>query len=202
VKVPEQLRLWRSEFGRKYTDRNIFKPELRLPAFTDMLMDIQIRDILEVGCNRAINLETLALINSSWYLTGVEPNEYARQCAPQMHPRIRILPGSAFELPVEDSAFDLVFTANVLIHISLADLPHAIDEIFRASRSFILVIEYFAEQETEIYYHGQTNVLWKRDFKTLIETQQPGLQLLRSGFHPRSDGMFDDSTWWLWKKVG
>lgn len=201
MKVTDQLKLWRSEFGKKYTDRNVFEPTLRIPAFKEMLRDLTLSEILEVGCNRAINLETMALIDSTWHMTGVEPNEYARSLAPNDHPRIRILSGSAFDLPVDDSAFDLVFTANVLIHISLQDLPLAIDEVYRTSRAFILVIEYFAEKETEIFYHGKTEALWKRDFKSHIEARYPTLELLRSGFEPRSDGMFDDSTWWLWRKV-
>ncbi|MDH3942531.1 MAG: methyltransferase domain-containing protein [Anaerolineae bacterium] len=201
MKVTEQLKLWRSEFGKKYTDRNLFDPYLRLPAFKEMLQGLEMSEILEIGCNRAINLETLSLLSPDWNLTGIEPNDYARKVAPDDNPLINILPGSAFELPVDDAAFDLVFTASVLIHISLDDLPIAMNEIYRSTRTYILAIEYFAEQETEIYYQGHTNALWKRDFKSLYENLFPDLKLLRSGFEPRSEDRFDDATWWLWQKA-
>lgn len=193
------LNLWLSEFGRQYTDRNVYTPQLRIPAFKKMLADLSLQDILEVGCNRGTTLETLAEINPNWQMTGVEPSDYARQQAPN-NERIQILSGTAFDLPVDSGAFDLVYTVNVLIHIALQDLHSTIQEMHRASRRYLLVIEYFAEEETEVLYQGRQNSLWKRDFKAHFEEQCSDLKLLRHGFHSRKELMFDDSHWWLWEK--
>jgi len=198
-KETPQLAVWRSEFGKAYTDRNKYGFSERKPAFRTMLENLEIVDILEIGCNFAGNLQILAELNPKWQLTGIEPNKYARSLAPKNHERIRVLPGNAFKIPFPDASFDLVFTANVLIHIALADLPEAIHEIYRSSRRYILAIEYFSEQETEIFYHGHKNTLWKRDFRKHFEKLYPSLNLVQHGFWDMTYG-FDDSTWWLWEK--
>jgi len=198
-KKTTQLDLWRSDFGRAYTDRNLHGFLERKTAFQTMIGDLEVNEILEVGCNQAGNLAVLAGLQPNYHLTGVEPNDYARSLAPNEDERIRVLPGTAFELPFLDATFDLVFTSNVLIHIALADLPLAMQEIYRVSRRYILAIEYYAEQETEIFYRGHTSSLWKRDFRKHFEDLYPSLRLQRHGIWDMSVG-FDDSTWWLWEK--
>jgi len=198
-KDPPQLAIWRSKFGDAYTDRNRYGFSERKPAFRTMLENLEITDVLEIGCNFAGNLQVLAEINPKWRLTGIEPNKYARSLASKKHEGIRVLPGDAFEIPFPDATFDLVFTANVLIHIALTDLPATIHEIYRSSRRYILVIEYFSEQETEIFYRGHKNLLWKRDFRNHFEKLYPSLHLMQQGFWDMTYG-FDDSAWWLWEK--
>jgi hypothetical protein len=51
VKETEQLKIWKSQFGVEYTDRNIVNPETRVHAFEKMIGDLEINRILEVGCN-------------------------------------------------------------------------------------------------------------------------------------------------------
>jgi pseudaminic acid biosynthesis-associated methylase len=194
-----QVDLWRSEFGDAYTERNVYEYQIRLPAWRAMVEGLKLSRVLEVGCNYGSNLLALADINPAWDMTGIEPNDHARKMAPQGQPHIHVLPGTVFDMDFEDGSFDLSFTANVLIHIALADLPSAIQRIYRTSRHYLLAIEYFAEQETEISYRGRTNALWKRNFKKHIEELYPSLRLLRSGYWDELVG-FDASTWWLWEK--
>ena len=125
-------------------------------------------------------------------------------CLADVEPRLgRDLAGldvreaSIFGLPFHDAQFDLVFTAGVLIHIPLGDLPRAMHEVYRCSRRYILAIEYFAEQETEIVYRGQAGLLWKRNFLEHYRTQFPNLSLLREGYLED----WDRTTWWLLEKA-
>jgi hypothetical protein len=97
------------------------------------------------------------------------------------------------------SPIDLVFTAGVLIHIPLGDLPLALSEIYRVSKRYILAIEYFAQEETVVHYRGYDNLLWKRDFLRHYQSQFPELTLVRSGFLTSEDG-FDKTHWWLLEK--
>lgn len=199
TKKTSQVELWRSEFGDAYTERNVFDYQVRLPAWRVMMEGLELSRILEVGCNYGGNLRALADINPAWDITGIEPNDHARKMAPQCQSHIHLLPGTVFDMDFEGGAFDLSFTANVLIHIALADLPAAIQQIYRSSRRYMLAIEYFAEQETEINYRGHTNALWKRNFKKHFEDLNPSLRLLRTGYWDKTVG-FDASTWWLWEK--
>jgi ubiquinone/menaquinone biosynthesis C-methylase UbiE len=63
---------------------------------------------------------------------GVEPNQYALELARALSVKVGILHGHSFDLPFKDGYFDLVFTAGVLIHIPLEDLPTALSEAYRS----------------------------------------------------------------------
>ena len=93
-----------------------------------------------------------------------------------------------------------MFTAGVLIHISLEDLTAALAEIYRVSGRYILAIEYFAQEETAIHYRGKDDLLWKRNFLKHYQTQFPDLTVIRSGYWGPEDG-FDRAHWWLFEKL-
>lgn len=195
--MTRQLEQWRGEFGREYTDRNVFDWRLRVPAFRRMVQGLALGSTLEIGCNRGYNLLAMQeILDPSTRLVGVEPNPHAAALARASSPRITCLEGSVFQLPFEDGAFDLVFTAGVLIHVAPHDLPRALDEICRVSRRYVLAIEYYAEQETTLPYRGQSEQLWKRDFGKHYQTRFPALRLLDEGYWDTQDG-FDRTNWWL-----
>jgi pseudaminic acid biosynthesis-associated methylase len=200
-KVVNQLKVWEGEFGQSYTDRNEIDWRKRLPAFQQMLVELPIARVLEVGCNRGHNLIALAeFLGNGSDLIGVEPNQYALEIARASSVRVDFLPGNAFDLPFKNEYFDLVFTAGVLIHIPLTDLSTALAEIYRVSKRYILAIEYFAEKETVIDYRGHNDLLWKRDFRKHYQAQFPSLILTRSGYWGPDEG-FDRANWWLFEKT-
>ena len=195
-----QLEVWEGEFGRAYTDRNAIDWRTRLGAFQHMLNGLQVQRVLEVGCNHGSNLRALVeLLKEGSEVIGVEPNKYALERARKANTKAGILYGNAFDLPFKDGYFDLAFTAGVLIHIALGDLPTAMAEIYRVTKRYLLVIEYFAEEETVIHYRGRDDLLWKRDFLKHYRGQFPDLDLVRSGYWRPEDG-FDRTHWWLLAK--
>jgi pseudaminic acid biosynthesis-associated methylase len=156
--------------------------------------------VLEVGCNRGHNLLALAeLLEDNGDIVGIEPNRYALELTRAASTQITALYGHAFDIPFKDGNFDLVFTAGMLIHIPLSDLPTVLGEICRVSRRYVLAVEYFAEEETAILYRGHTDLLWKRNFLLHYQTQCPELALIRSGYWGLGDG-FDRTHWWLFEK--
>ena len=195
----DQIDIWESDFGKQYTDRNNFKSEIRLKSWSEMLPLENIESVLEVGCNRGKNLECISKIKPDLKIFGVEPNDYAVNICKKLK-SVEVNKGTAFNLPFEDSSVDLVFTANVLIHIALEDLQKAMLEINRVSKKYILCIEYIDDNETNIHYRGHDNALWKRNFKKHYEDTIPGLKLVKSGFWSWDSGGFDDSHWYLWEK--
>ncbi len=194
-----QLRAWEGEFGDAYTDRNIVDWRTRLSAFRTMLDGVQPGSILEIGSNRGHNLVLLSELCEGTQIVGLEPNMKALGIARRNDPNAQIVRGNALEIPFGPGRFDLVMTANVLIHIALDDLAAVLQEIHRVSRQYMLSIEYFAEEETVINYRGHDDLLWKRDFPEHYRKQFPELQLLKSGYWDRDNG-FDRSHWWLWEK--
>lgn len=195
-----QLQIWEGEFGTAYTDRNAVNWQVRVPAFREMIADLPVHRVLEVGCNRGHNLVALAEIIGGGEIIGIEPNEHALELARRSTTKAAFLKGHIFDLPFKDSYFDVVFTAGVLIHIPASDLPAAMHELYRVSRRYLLAIEYFAEQETPISYRDHDCLLWKRDFLSAYQVLFPTLKVVRSGYWTTEHG-FDRSHWWLLEKA-
>jgi pseudaminic acid biosynthesis-associated methylase len=199
--VSNQLDDWRGEFGVAYTDRNPLDWRTRLPAFTDMCRGLDIASVLEVGCNRGHNLRTfIELLGPGARVEGVEPNPYARGLASQVHPQAEVTDGDIYALPFPDRTFDLVFTAGVLIHVPPDRLARALSELDRVSRRYVLCVEYYAPEETEVVYQDRVGMLWKRDFEAEFAKHLPELALVRSGYVGEEAG-FDHSHWWMFERV-
>jgi pseudaminic acid biosynthesis-associated methylase len=194
----EQLQLWRSDFGRAYTDRNDHDKPERVAAWQRLLDGIEVSRVLEVGCNVGWNLEYLTRLGYR-ELYGIEPQRYAVERARARRPEWSVLQGTAFELPFRDGWFDLAFTSGVLIHISPDDLPRAMDELHRVSRRWIVAIEYDAPTEQALPYRGHTGALWKRDHGALWQARQR-LRVVKRFELGAGDG-YDDCTAHLFEKV-
>jgi pseudaminic acid biosynthesis-associated methylase len=187
----DQIRTWAGDFGREYTNRNVYSPseldefyrktygvtrtEINRRCLESVPRDAR---ILEVGCNmgnQLMLLEQMGFTN----LYGVEIQGYALDRAKQRLPHAVLTEASAFSLPFDDRLFDLVFTSGVLIHIAPADLPTALAEIYRCSKRWIWGFEYYAPKITEVAYRGHDSLLWKADYARLYLKQFPGLELVR-----------------------
>lgn len=201
----EQSEVWAGEFGDQYTERNKIDHRRHLPIWIDVVSELDpsyhIYSILEVGCNRGHNLKALEdflRINYS-PVVGIDVNEYALSKARRSGCTVQ--QGNILNLPFAANSFDLVFTMGVLIHISPDNLPQAVKEMYRVSRRFILAIEYPAEVEEVVQYHGRDDLLWKRDFSKVFLGAYPEMRVRKhwrwggeySSFYDRLDG-------WLFEK--
>jgi pseudaminic acid biosynthesis-associated methylase len=194
-----QLALWRSEFGRDYTNRNDRDKPERVTAWRRLLDGIELSRVLEVGCNVGWNLVYLERIGVR-ELYGIDPQPIAVERARHRRPAFNVLHGTAFELPFRDGYFDLAFTSGVLIHIAPDSLGGALDEIARVSRRWIVAIEYDHSSEQEIAYRGHSEALWKRDHGAAWLTRFPQLRQVRRLELGAEDG-YDNCTAHLFEKV-
>ncbi len=192
-----ELALWRSEFGRAYTERNDHDRPERVEAWRHLLAGIAPHRVLEVGCNVAWNLVYLDRLGID-ELYGIEPQLDAVGRVRARRPDFHVVPGTAFALPVRDASCDLVFTSGVLIHISPASLGAALDEIYRVSRRWIAAIEYDAPAEQEVVYRGRTGALWKRDHGVAWRARYSDLRSIRRlelgsglGYHACTAHLFE-----------
>lgn len=207
-----QTSVWKSEFGREYTDRNTFENEelnqLYLKNYgvtRRQINESSLGDIghdasfLEVGCNTG---NQLSLLQEMGYrdLSGIELQPYALEIARRRLPGISLQSGSALALPHASESFDVVFTSGVLIHIAPDDLPMALDEIHRCSRKFIWGMEYYASQVSEVRYRGQRGLLWKADYARLYLDRFPDLELVREQRLPYLENENLDTVFLLRKK--
>ena len=207
-----QAAVWKSDFGREYSDRNTLDPEaldhLHRKNYGVSRREINetfLRDIakganfLEVGCNTGNQLLMLQQMGYS-NLSGIELQPYALEIAVRRLPGVALKLGSAVTLPYEDSSFDVVFTAGVLIHIAPKNLPQALDEIYRCSRDFIWGMEYYAPKVTEVNYRNHSGLLWKMDFARCYLERFLDLELVKEQRLPYLENKNVDTVFLLRKK--
>ena len=149
-----------------------------------------VRRVLEIGCNRGHNLVAFSeILGPEVELVGVEPNLSALHLARRSTDEAGFLAGTVYDLPFKSGYFDLVFSCGVLIHVPNERLPTALGELDRVTSRYLLLIEYFSEEDEELVYRGKTGLLWKRNFLLHVEKAcarsdlvQPGLSRTRTGF--------------------
>lgn len=200
---PEATRLeslWSGDFGDDYVQRNIDAAKPRAPFWNEILDQIQVARVLEVGCNVGANLTWLAQRVPAGGVYGVDINRKALAHLRTVVPDVNALWSPAKTLPFRDGYFDLAFTMGVLIHQPPETLPLVMNEIVRCSRRYVLCGEYFSPEPTEVAYRGETGALFKRDFGAYYQQLFPELKLLKTGFLGRDQG-WDDVTYCLFEKV-
>ncbi len=207
MKTP-QLTTWKGKFGEDYIDRNLLTEEKKkdgTEGFKRIFSGIQVESVLEVGSNIGNNLHFLrAVLGDGVKIFSVEPNEKAYNIlTSESGPKVdQAWNCDGFSLPVEDGAVDLAFTAGVLIHVDPDDLPDITGEIVRASRRYVLCIEYFSHTPEALSYRDHEGLLFKRDFGAFYLDQYPQLKIRDYGFlWKRELPVFDNVNWWLFEKV-
>ena len=190
--VTRQAAKWSGTFGRAYTDRNALTleelDERYRSDFGVTRMELNERflstidrsaRILEVGSNIGLQLKCLQRMGFE-SLYGVELQTYAVELAKAKTSGINIIQGSAFDLPLRDRWFDVVFTSGLLIHIHPADLAGVMREIHRCSRRYIWGCEYWAPAVTEVEYRNERELLWKADYAQMYLHRFDDLKLVHS----------------------
>lgn len=203
---------WRGEFGADYIGRNQVTDAAAREAttvfgrlFETCGIRAEVHSLLEVGANVGINLTGLRrVLGPEVELSAAEPNPAA--CAALRGSAAlaltAVLETDAYRIPVPDNTYDFVFTNGVLIHIPPYMLPTAMREICRVARRYVLCSEYFSDTPCEVPYHGQTGLLWKRDFGALYLDTCPELAARDYGFLWRREfPHFDNLNWWLFEKT-
>ena len=113
----------------------------------DLATSLRSQNVLEVGCSSGNDLK---LFSKDFDVSGIDPNESAIIKADQSLSHFKFRVGSITELPFEDSTFDFVFTRNVLNYIGNSDMEKSVNEIFRVSRKYVLNVEFFSENESQM----------------------------------------------------
>ncbi len=204
-----QLDTWTGDFGREYLQRNEDISEADMGPRTEALRPVLAacaeapRSILEVGANIGRNLLAMTRLSDA-ELYAVEPfaDAYARMTRLLGTRLAQGVNGPGQTLPFADASIDFVFTSGVLIHVAPEDLPAVTAEIVRVSRRYVWCNEYFAKTSERVHYRGGDDLLFKRDFGAWYLDTYPQLRPVAQGFCWSRTTPFDDTTWWLFEKVG
>ena len=193
--------LWAGDFGDAYVDRNADIHGPRADFWRSIVERTECRSVLEVGCNLGGNLAHLAQHLPAHDVWGIDVNEKALAALHERLPGVNAVKSPARHLPFRDKHFELVFTMGVLIHQPEATLPLVMAEMARCSSRWLLCGEYYAEETTEVSYHGHDGALFKRDYGAYLQELVPEATVVDQGFFGRDEG-WDDITWWLFDLTG
>jgi len=202
--LTEQESLWRGAFGDDYTQRNAAAAlvDSNRALFARILASTQgVASVVQLGCNRGLNLQALHGLDPAISLSAYEINATAAQAARALgiaevhHQSILDLDLGAV------TPSDLAFTKGVLIHIN----PDRLGDVYAAlnalSKRYIVVCEYYNPTPVMVPYRELNGALFKRDFAgELIDKFD--LRLVDYGFVYHRDNRFpqDDCTWFLLEK--
>ena len=192
--------LWSEDFGDQYVERNRAVSDKRGPLWSWLCETYPVGSVLEVGCNMGANLRWLTQLLEPRNVWGIDINASALRAARAEMPDVNAVYSPARSLPFRDGRFDLAFSTGVLIHQPPEALPVVMNEIVRCSRRYVLCGEYYAEHLVEVPYRGERGALYKRDWGALYTSLFPELRLVEKRFEPKSEGGWDDVTFWLFEK--
>lgn len=200
----DQEKFWRSDFGNKYTERTHLERRYfttRVKMWSDILMHSNdIKSVFEIGSNTGINMEVIQfLLNKKISTNGIEINKKASLIAKKNKHKIKNISVLDYK-PIKK--FDMSVSCGVMIHINPKYLNKVYDVLYKSSKKYILISEYFNTQPVTINYRGFQDKLFKRDFAKEIQEKYK-LKLIDYKFMWSNDNIYpcDDTTWFLFEKT-
>ncbi|GDX36807.1 hypothetical protein LBMAG18_13180 [Alphaproteobacteria bacterium] len=199
-----QEEFWANEFGNNYIERNSSNELLasNIVFFSKIFsqQQVKIESVFELGCNIGMNLIALNKIFPNLNINGIDINKNAIDILKNTNTKFNLKCCSINDLQVKEN-FDLVLTKGVLIHLNPQDLNNTYEKIYRLSKNYILLCEYYNPSPCSIPYRGNDDKLFKRDFAGEILNKFPDLKLVNYGFvYHKEIFAQDDITWFLIKK--
>lgn len=208
IRQTEQEAFWAGEFGSSYIKRNKGSKLLasNLAFFSRALGKAnELNSCIEFGANIGMNLRALKLLYPEQNQSAVEINPDAARELRRQLPEDNIFEGSILEFEPKEGkkkGWDLVLIKGVLIHINPKVLDQVYTKLFRATRSYLMVCEYYNPTPVSTAYRGHKDRLFKRDFCGELLDLYPSLRLIDYGFvyHRDPDFPQDDMTWFLMER--
>ena len=200
----EQENFWSGEFGDAYIERNQCEKSIssNVALFSKILnLTSSISSVIEFGANIGLNLEAMKHLLPGAELSAIEINEKAVNKLKEI-PKVHVYHSSILDFQ-PDRKRDLVFVKGVLIHIHPDELKNVYALLYKTSKRYICIAEYYSPSPVEIEYRGHKEKLFKRDFAGEMMDQFLDLSLVDYGFVYHGDCNFpqDDITWFLLKKA-
>jgi len=93
--------------------------------------------ILDAGCGEGFTMEKLSKSGVGKKIEGIEYAKEAISFGKKLFPNLTFKEGSVYELPYQDSSFDLVVCTEVLEHLD--EPTKALKEMLRVSKKYLII---------------------------------------------------------------
>jgi ubiquinone/menaquinone biosynthesis C-methylase UbiE len=128
--LPPDFRIWQDKFSKPGLIASMLMKRY-FKCVASFIGENRSGTVCDVGCGEGVPLAILAPLLENTEISGIDLSESNIECIRENIPRGTFLQGSAYEIPFEDSSFDLVLCLEVLEHL---DTPEkALGEIQRIS---------------------------------------------------------------------
>ncbi len=199
----EQENFWAGKFGEQYIKRNISNELIasNINLFGKILNNCsKVNSVIEYGANAGLNLIALKSLLPDAVMDAVEINAKAVKELKKLN-WVNVHNDSLLNFKTAKK-YDFSFTKGVLIHINPEYLPKAYNLLYKTSKKYICIIEYYNPSPVSINYRGEPDKLFKRDFAGEMLNIYSDLRLVDYGFVYHGDLQFpqDDLTWFLLEK--
>ncbi|MFH0946639.1 MAG: class I SAM-dependent methyltransferase [Planctomycetota bacterium] len=106
------------------------------PVLIDELLDLDDKEILELGCGTAEKTRALATSGEGRRILALEVDEIQHALNLEIDdlPNVRFERGGAEQIPAADRSFDIVFLFKSLHHVPVGSMDRALAEITRVLR--------------------------------------------------------------------
>lgn len=202
-KTPQEA-FWAGEFGDDYSAR-VDGIDI-LAAYTAMHANVlrrteDVQSVLEFGANIGLNLQAFSRLLPKAELSAIELNSRAVEVLRKNQDIKHVYHESILDFEPNYQR-DLVLIKTVLIHINPDALPTVYERLYKSSKRYICVAEYYNPTPLIVEYRGHAERLFKRDFAGELMDQFPDLKLVDYGFVYHRDNMFPlgDVNWFLMEK--
>lgn len=199
----EQEEFRAGEFGSQYIERNE-NPRIlagNLSLFSHILENTRdVGSVIEFGSNIGLNLRAIKTLLPAVDISAVEINSKATEELQKLE-GIKIYNKSILEF-TPDYERDFALIKGVLIHMNPDMLPQVYELLYKTSKRYICIAEYYNPVPVSIPYRGHTDKLFKRDFAGELLDRFPNLKLINYGFTYHRDNYYeyDDINWFLMEK--
>ena len=202
-KTPEE-KFWAGKFGNKYLARNYssiyYKSNKRLFDVA-LKRSKNIKSCIELGAGSGQNIKYLKKKYPKVHFQAVEINKSSTKQINKILKKEDIFNESILKFNTKKK-FDLVLTKGVLIHLNPNKLNKIYQLLFKLSKKYILISEYYNPTPVKVTYRGHKNRLYKRDFAGDLLKKFKKIKLIDYGFIYKNDPKYplDDASWFLLKK--
>jgi len=199
--ITSQEETWAGSFGDAYTERQRLPLAARKAMFSRILASTRypITSVIEFGAGTGENLRALRALLVGVKLYGVELNA---QAFGELKSAADVaIKGSILDVPLTET-WDITLTRGLLIHIQPVELLRVYDVLYKHTRHYVCICEYYNPTPVMIPYRGENDRLWKRDFAGELLNRYPNLRLVDYGFVYHRDPIIpqDDITFFLMEK--
>jgi pseudaminic acid biosynthesis-associated methylase len=197
----EQEEFWAGSFGDDYIARNKGEDLIgsNIAMFSKVLARCPKADsLIEFGANIGLNLRAIKQLRPRISIDAVEINAKA-VAELKAWGAVRNLHHESILEYKPAVPCDIALIKGVLIHIDPGHLPTVYEALYRASKQYIVIIEYYNPTPVEVPYRGHSGKLFKRDFAGDMLDKYSDLRVLDYGMVWRRDPVFpqDDATWFV-----